>query len=147
MHTRHSSYALIAAVVSALGLASWPGTAWPQEPTLEPIPVEGALSPEGRFVGTLTIETVTVTDAGRLLLTGALHGTATRRSGATTPVQRQPFTAVAVPVEVEKTTDVVLLKMAPIALASAGRRLMLAPVPLDIEAVPDEGLLFPTLLN
>jgi hypothetical protein len=62
-------------------------------------------------------------------------------------VQRQPFTAAAVPVEVEKTTDVVLLKMAPIALASVGRRLMLAPVPLDIEAVPDEGLLFPTLLN
>jgi hypothetical protein len=62
MHTRHMSYALIA----ALAWASCPGAGWPQEPTLEPIPVEGALSPEGRFVGTLTIETVTVTDAGRL---------------------------------------------------------------------------------
>jgi hypothetical protein len=52
-----------------------------------------------------------------------------------------------VPVDAERTTDVVLLKMAPIALASVGRQLTLAPVPLDIEAVPDESLLFPMLLN
>jgi hypothetical protein len=52
-----------------------------------------------------------------------------------------------VPVDAEKTTDLVLLKMPPIALASVGRQLTLAPVPLDIEAIPDEGLLFPTLLN
>ena len=31
-----------------------------------------------------------------------------------------------------------------IILTSVGRQLTLAPVPLDIEAVPDEGLLFPT---
>jgi hypothetical protein len=37
--------------------------------------------------------------------------------------------------------------MAPIALASVGRQLTLAPVPLDIAAIPDESLLFPTLLN
>jgi hypothetical protein len=52
-----------------------------------------------------------------------------------------------VPVDAERTTDVVLLKMAPIALASAGRQLTLAPVPLDIEAVPDESVRFPMLLN
>jgi hypothetical protein len=92
-------------------------------------------------------ESVTVTDAGHLLLTGALRGTATPRAGAKTRVRRQPFTALAVPVDAERTTDVVLLKMAPIALASVGRQLTLAPVPLDIEAVPDESLLFPTLLN
>jgi hypothetical protein len=28
-----------------------------------------------------------------------------------------------------------------------GRQLTLAPVPLEIEAVPDESILFPTLLN
>jgi hypothetical protein len=130
-------------------LALWRGAALPQEPDLEPTPVEveGALSPDGRFVGTLTIERVTVTDAGRLLLTGRLHGTATQRTGATTQVRHQSFTASAVPVEAERTTDVVLLKMAPIALVSVGRQLTLAPVPLDIEAVPDESLLFPTLLN
>jgi len=94
-----------------------------------------------------TIETVTVVDAGHLLLTGVLHGTATHRTGTTTQVRRQPFTAPAVPINAEQTTDVVLVKMAPIALASVGRQLTLAPVPLDIEAIPDESLLFPTLLN
>jgi hypothetical protein len=147
MTARRTSYLLIAAVVSALMLAPCRGVALPPETDLEPIPVEGALSPDGRFVGTLTIESVTVTDAGHLLLTGLLHGTATHRTGAKTQVRRQPFTAPAVPVDSERTTDVVLLKMPPIALASVGRQLTLAPVPLDIEAVPDESLLFPTLLN
>ena len=147
MTARRTSYLLIAAVVSALMLAPCRGAALPLETDLEPIPVEGALSPDGRFVGTLTIESVTVTDAGHLLLTGALRGTATPRAGAKTRVRRQPFTALAVPVDAERTTDVVLLKMAPIALASVGRQLTLAPVPLEIEAVPDESILFPTLLN
>jgi hypothetical protein len=147
MTVRRTSYLLIAAVVSALMLAPGRGAALPPETDLEPIPVEGALSPDGRFVGTLTIERVTVADAGHLLLTGVLHGTATKRTGAKTQVRRQPFTTPAVPVDAEKTTDVVLLKMPPIALASVGRQLTLAPVPLDIEAIPDEGLLFPMLLN
>jgi len=147
MTTRRTSYLLIAAVVSALMLAPYRGAALPPEPNLEPIPVQGPLSPDGRFVGTLTIETVTVTDAGRLLLTGVLHGTATKRTGATTQVRRQPFTAPAVPIDAEQTMDVVLVKMAPIVLASVGRQLTLAPVPLEIEAVPDESILFPTLLN
>jgi len=147
MNTRHPSYVLIAVVVSALVLAPWRGAVWPRESGLQQIPVQGSLSPDGRFVGTLTIEAVTVVDAGHVLLTGVLHGTATQRTGATTQVRRQPFTAPAVPVEVERTTDVVLLKMPPIALASVGRQLTLAPVPLDINAVPDESLLFPTLLN
>lgn len=144
MHSRHTSYVLLAAVVSALTLTSWHGTVWPQEAGLPPIPVEGPLSPEGRFRGTLTIETVTVTGAGRLVLIGVLRGTATPRTGTITPVRGQPFTASAVPVDDAQTTDVVLLQVAPIALAAVGRSLTLAPVPLDIEAVPDEGLLFPT---
>jgi hypothetical protein len=52
-----------------------------------------------------------------------------------------------VPVDTERTTDGVLLKMAPIALAAVGRPLTLAPVLLDLEAIPEESLLFPTLLN
>jgi hypothetical protein len=73
-----------------------------------------------------------------------LDGTATQRTGGKTKVRGQPFTATAVPVETERTTDVVLLKMPPIALAAVGRQLTLAPVPLDIEAVPDESLLLST---
>jgi hypothetical protein len=58
-------------------------------------------------------------------------------------VRGQPFTAAAVPVDDVRTTDVVLLKMPPIILASVGPPLTLAPVPLDVEAVPDEDLFFP----
>jgi hypothetical protein len=147
MKTRHTSSLVVAAMVSALVLVPWRGAALPPETELEPIPVEGQLSPNGRFDGTLIVKAVTVTDAGHLLLTGVLDGTVIRRDGAKTPVRGQPFTAPAVPVDDVRTTDVVLLKMAPIALASVGRPLTLAPVPLDIGAVPDEGLLFPTLLN
>jgi hypothetical protein len=93
------------------------------------------------------VETVTTAGAGHLLLTGVLHGTATDRDGATTRVRRQAFTAPAVPMDDVQTTDVVLLKMAPITLASVGRQLTLDSIPLDIEAVPDESLLFPMLLN
>jgi hypothetical protein len=147
MDIRRTSYLLIAVVVSVLALASWRGAALPRETELEPIPVQGRLSPDGRFDGTLTVQAVTVAGAGQLLLTGVLHGTAIQRTGAKTQVRGQPFTAPAVPVDAERTTDVVLLKMAPIALASVGRQLTLAPVPLDIQAVPDESLLFPILLN
>ena len=147
MNTRRTSYALITVAVSALALAPWSGAAWPQEVDLQPIPVQGALAPDGRFVGTLTISGVTMADAGHLLLTGVLHGTATHRNGATTPVRPQPFTAPAVPIDDARTTDAVLLRMAPIALAAVGRQLTLTPIPLDIEAVPDESLLFPMLLN
>ena len=147
MKTRHTSSIVMAVVVSALALAPWPGAAWPPATDLEPIPVHGRLSPAGRFDGILMVKAVTVADAGRLVLTGVLDGTAIRRDGAKTPVRGQLFTVPAVPVDAERTTDVVLLKMAPIALASVGRPLTLAPVPLEIEAVSDESLLFPTLLN
>ena len=147
MNARPLPSVVIAAVVSALVLAPWRGAALPPAPDLDPIPVQGRLSPDGHFDGTLVVKAVTAADAGRLVLTGVLDGTVTRRDGAHTAVQGQPFTAPAVPVDTEQTMDVVLVKMAPITLASVGRQLTLAPIPLDIEAVPDERVLFPTLLN
>jgi hypothetical protein len=147
MNTPQASCVVIAAVVSALLLAPGRGAALPPETNLEPIPVEGWLSPDGRFKGTLMVKAITVADVGQLLLSGVLDGTATRRGGAKTRVRGQPFTAPAVPVDNVQTMDVVLVKMAPIALASVGQQLTLAPVLLDIEAVPDERLLFPMLLN
>src|SRR5918992_4832345 len=91
MKTRHTSYLLMAAVVSALVLAPWRGAALPPETDPEPIPVEGRLSPDGRFKGTLMVKAVTVADAGQLILTGVLDGTAIRRDGAKTSVRGQPF--------------------------------------------------------
>src|SRR5262245_14856203 len=56
MNTRRTSYLLMAVVASALMLAPCRGAALPPETDLEPIPVKGELSPDGRFVGTITIE-------------------------------------------------------------------------------------------
>ena len=75
MNTRHTSYILIVVVVSAL--APWRGAAWPQETDLEPIPVQGRLSPDGRFDGTLMVKAVTVADvnaAFRKAADGELKG-------------------------------------------------------------------------
>ena len=129
MNTRHPAYIVVAAV-STLVLAPWRGAALPPVPGLDPIPVQGRLSPDGRFDGTLVVKAVTVAEAGRIVLTGVLDGTATRRDGAHAPVRGQPFTAVAVPIDTEQIMDVVLVNMAPIALASVEQSLMLAPVPL-----------------
>ena len=144
MPTRPTASTLMVVMMSALKLAPWRGAAVPHDMDLPPIPVQGPLAPEGRFTGTLIVEAVTVADAGHLVLTGVLRGTAIRRAGAITPVRGQPFTAAAVPVDDAPTTDVVLLQVAPIRLAAVGRSLTLAPVTLDIEAVPEEAFLFPS---
>jgi hypothetical protein len=143
MQTQPTAYTLIAAMMSALTVAPWHGATVPRDMGLPSIPVQGPLAPDGRFTGTLIMESVTVADAGHLVLTGVLRGTAIRRTGAITPVRGQPFTAPAMPVDDAQTTDVVLLQVAPIVLAAVGRPLTLAPIPLDLESVPEEGLLFP----
>jgi hypothetical protein len=137
MEARRRRSVLVAAVVSLVALAPWRGAAQPAMPGVDPVPVRGAISPQGAFVGHLTITRVTEGDAGRLHLTGVLHGTATDRRGATIPVLAQPFTAPAAILPSDRTTDVLLLQLAPVALASVPGRLMLAPIPLDVDAVPD----------
>src|SRR4029450_13550562 len=82
MNARPIPSVCIAAVVSALVLAPWRGAALPPAHDLAPIPVQGRLSPDGQFDGTLVVKTVPVADAGRLILTGVLDGTVIRRDGA-----------------------------------------------------------------
>lgn len=106
---------------------------------MDPVPVRGSLSSYRTFVGHLTIAHVTVEDAGRLRLTGVLRGAATDHSGAVTRVRQQPFTAPASVMPSDRTTDVLLLRLAPVALASVSGRLTLAPIPLDVDAIPDGG--------
>jgi hypothetical protein len=139
MKTQRTWLALIAVVMSVVALAPWRGVALPADHGVEPVPVQGSLSPHRDFVGHLTITHVTVGDAGHLRLTGVLHGTATDRTGAASRVRQQTFTASATVMHSSRTTDVLLLQLAPMALASEQGQLMLAPVPLDIDAIPDEG--------
>jgi len=103
------------------------------------LPVRGAVLPTGDFVGTLRIVACIVDAAGRLRLTGVLHGTVTQRAGARIPVREQPFTALATLRDPGRTTDVLRLSLAPIALHPAAVRLRLAPIIVDIETLPGVG--------
>jgi hypothetical protein len=139
MQTRLTSCVLLAVLVSAVTLVPGRGVAQPGGEPLAHLPVQGRVSPAGSFVGELTIVTFSVDDASQLLLTGVLNGTATLRSGAQTQVTQQTFTAPATLIDSDRTTDVVLLKIAPIALTSLGVRIRLAQITVDIYDLPSEG--------
>jgi hypothetical protein len=146
MTTRRMSAMLIAVVMSMVALAPLRGAALPGHEGLDALPVQGAVVPTGSFVGTLRIVACTLDDAGHLRLTGVLNGTATHRTGARIPVTQQPFTAPATVRDPGRTTDVVRLALAPIALNPAGVQIRLTPIILDIDALPSEGDLLGTLL-
>ena len=139
MPTRHLIAVLIAVVVSLGALTPLRGAALPDDGEPDPLPVRGAVLPAGSFVGTLRIVAGTMDAAGQLHLTGMLTGTATRRAGGRIPVTEQPFTTPVTLRDAGRTTDVVRLVLAPIALAPDGLRVKLAPVTVDLEALPDVG--------
>jgi hypothetical protein len=135
MTTRHLIAVLIAVGVSLGALTPLRGAALPDDQEPDPLPVRGAVLPAGDFVGTLRIVAGTMDAAGQLQLTG----TATQRTRGRILVTEQPFT---VPVSVRdagRATDVVRLVLAPIALAPGGMRVRLAPITVDLEALPDVG--------
>ena len=138
METRHTLSPLIALLVSAVMMVSLRAAALPADKRLEHIPVQGAAAHHGDFVGSLTIVEITVNGAGQLLLTGVLDGTARHCTGAKTQITHQTFIAPATLLDSDQTTDVLVLKVGPIALAPVGWQTMLAPITLDIDAVPIE---------
>jgi hypothetical protein len=147
MQTRRTSYALLVVLVSAVTLAPERGAAPPGDEPLAHLPVQGRVSPAGGFVGDLTIVAFTVGDTGQFLLTGVLNGTATRRTGAQTQVTQQTFTAPATLIDADRTTDVLLLEIAPIVLTSPRIQIRLAQITLDIDDLPSEGDVLVPLLN
>jgi hypothetical protein len=146
MMTRRTVFVLIAVAVSVVTRAPVRGAALPDDAGLDPLPVQGMVLPAGDFVGTLRIVACTLDAAGQLRLTGLLSGTATRRIGARIAVTEQSFTAPATLHDPGHTTDVVNLVLAPIALDPAGVRIRLAPITVDIEALPDVDDELETLL-
>jgi hypothetical protein len=147
MQTRLTSCVLLVVLVSAVTLVPRRGVAQPGGEPLAHLPVQGRVLPAGSFVGELIIVTFSVGDASQLLLTGVLNGTATHRTGAQTQVTRQTFTAPATLIGSDRTTDVLLLKIAPIALSSLGVRIRLAQITVDIYDLPNEGDVLAPLLN
>jgi hypothetical protein len=138
MTTRRLMSVLIAVIVSLGVLTSLRG-APPDEGELDPLPVRGAVLPAGHFVGTLRIVACAVDAAGQLHLTGVLTGTASHRAGARLSVREQPFTAPATLLDPGRTTDVLRLALAPIAMNPAGVRIRLAPITVEIETLPGVG--------
>jgi hypothetical protein len=136
MTTRRISWALIAVVVSMLALVPLRGAALPGDEELDPLPVSGAVLPTGVFIGTLKIVACTLDETGHLRLTGVLNGTVTRRHEARIPVTQHLFTALATLRDPGRTTDVVGLAIAPVALDSMAVKIRLAPITLDIDALP-----------
>ncbi|MDQ3829518.1 MAG: hypothetical protein M3361_09505 [Candidatus Tectomicrobia bacterium] len=146
MRTRRVSSVLIALVIATGALAPLHGAPRPEDDGLESIPVQGSVAPKGGFVGTVTLVDCTLDDADRLRLTGVLNGTATHRTGAKTPVTHQPFTASATLHDPGRATDVVRLAIAPFVLDSLGLQIRLAPITVDIYAIPSEGDVLAPLL-
>jgi hypothetical protein len=138
---------VLMAVVSLVVLAPWRAAALLDHEGLDPLPVQGSVLPTGNFVGTLWIVACTLDAAGQLRLTGVLSGTATHRAGARILVPEQPFTAPATLRDTGRTTDVVHLALAPIALDPGGVRIRLAPITVDLYALPDMDDALATLLN
>ena len=147
MQTRLASCVLLAVLASAVTLALGRGPVQPGDEPLAHMPVHGRVSPDGGFVGDLTIVALNTDDAGRLFLTGVLNGTATHRTGAQTQVTRQTFTAPATLIDAGWTTDVLFLEIEPITLTSPGMQIRLAQITLDIDDLPDEDDVLVPLLN
>jgi hypothetical protein len=146
MPTRRTSRT-VTAVVCAVVLALLSGTALSAEEGLGIIPVQGPVSHDGSFVGSLTITAFTFGGTRQLLLTGVLNGTVTDTTGAKTKVQNQPFTAPATVTDSGRTTDVLLLDIEPIHLDSLGLQIEFAQITLDIDAIPRGDILSVKLLD
>ena len=127
------------------------------------VPVSGALSDGGSFVGTFTARHIALDEATRtLIVTGMLTGTATAADGATTAIN-QLVTApgstlsraagaagaaatLVRPVAMQVTCDVLFLDLGPLHLDLLGLTVDLAEVILDINAVSGAGNLLGNLL-
>jgi hypothetical protein len=139
MTTRCNLSALIVVVVGVVALVPLYGATPPNDEGLDPLPVHGAVLPTGEFVGTLRIVACTLDATGNLRLTGVLNGTATQRTGGRMPVTEQVFTVPATLRDPGRTTDVVRLALALIALDPMGFRIRLAPFTVEIETLPGVG--------
>jgi hypothetical protein len=139
MTTRRTVFVLMAVAASMIALAPVRGATRPDEAGLELLPVRGTVLPSGDFIGTLQIVACTLDAAGQLRLTGLLTGTAAHRPRGRIQVTQQPFTAPATLRDPGRTTDVVRLVLAPIALDLVGLQISLSPITVDIETLPQVG--------
>lgn len=136
---------MLAAVLMAVTVFASATTAQAKKPAgTGSLPVSGTLADGGTFEGEISNLDAS-TDAGDLVVSGVLDGTATDASGEVTRIADQSFTTTAA-LQPGEACDVLFLDLGPIFLDLLGLQVDLSPIQLDVNAVPGAGNLLGNLL-
>jgi hypothetical protein len=139
-------------LTALVGLMAAPAVSAARPTTTSPlaaIPVVGDLSDGGTFDGVLEITGLTLNDAGDLVASGTLTGTATQADGTIVTDIVQEFTNTPLGLLSNGTgaaCDILNLDLGPLNLDLLGLVVDLSAVELDITAVPGPGNLLGNLL-
>jgi len=131
-------------LASAMVLATASG-AQARQQAVGSLPVTGELEDGGTFEGTISNLDASVNDAGQLVVSGVLNGTATTADGETREINGQQFDTTA-QVQPGDACDILSLDLGPIFLDLLGLTVDLSPITLDVNAVPGAGNLLGNLL-
>jgi hypothetical protein len=131
---------MVLGVSAALGLLLplAPGEATVIVKTLAQTPVTGRLADGGTFHGRLTLQALRFDEAGQLVATGVLAGTATPAAGRAAKVPARTFTTPVALLDLRGTCRTLVVDLAPLTVAPLVQELTLVPVVLAPEAAPKE---------
>ena len=131
---------VVLGVSAALGLLLPlpPGEAAVVAKTLAQMPVTGRLADGGTFHGRLTLQALRLDEAGQLIATGVLSGTATPAAGRATKIAARTFTTPAALLDLRGTCTTLVVDLAPLTMAPLAQELTLVPMLLTPQAAPKE---------
>ena len=131
---------VVLGVSAALGLLLPlpPGEAAVVAKTLAQMPVTGRLADGGTFHGRLTLQALRLDEAGQLIATGVLAGTATPAAGRATKIAARTFTTPAALLDLRGTCTTLVVDLAPLTVAPLAQELTLVPMLLTPQAAPKE---------
>ena len=139
------SLALVIAVLGTFIAAPLAAeTSAQRAPAAVVLPVTGTLADGGTFVGTVS-NLAASSVGGVLTLSGVLNGTATSATGVVTQVVNFAFSSIVIP-GAGAACRILTLDIGAINLNLLGLVIDLAPIALDITAVPGRGNLLGNLL-
>jgi hypothetical protein len=139
--------ALWLALVAMLAtMIAFPGSAGAQVPTRVVVPVTGTLSDGGTFNGRVINPDVSYRSAtDTLLISGVLRGTATQSGGDTETVRKEFTTRLSVAQQQDE-CEILDLDIGRINLDLLGLVVNIAPIHINVTAVPGAGNLLGNLL-
>src|SRR6266851_3662773 len=137
--SRHvRSFLLVVTTIGSLLLPLPPGEAAVVAKTLAQTPVTGRLADGGTFHGWLMLQALTLDEAGHLVATGVLSGTARPAVGRATKVPARTFITPVALLDLRGTCRTLVVDLAPLTVAPLVQELTLVPVVLAPEAAPKE---------